>query len=94
MRAEKFEIVSRLRNDANLNYLYTGEQKGRGRPKVYDGKVDYKNLSLHHTTCVQDNGKERIYHMQAYSVAFKNNTQYRHCQNFNQTQQMATPNLL
>ena len=71
MRAEKFEIVSRLRNDANLNYLYTGEQKGRGRSKVYDGKVDYKNLSLHHTTCVQDNGKERIYHMQAYSVALK-----------------------
>ena len=33
MRAEKFEIVSRLRNDANLNYLYTGEQKGVADPK-------------------------------------------------------------
>lgn len=34
-------LVSRLRNDAVLYYLYTGQQTGkRGRPKTYDGKVD------------------------------------------------------
>ncbi|WP_164891106.1 transposase [Botryobacter ruber] len=36
-----FTVVSRLRNDAVLYYLYTREKTGkRGRPKVYDGKVD------------------------------------------------------
>ena len=38
-------FISRLRDDANLNYLYTGKQKsGRGRPKQYDGKVDMNTI--------------------------------------------------
>lgn len=40
-----FEIISRLRNDADLLYLFTGVQKGgRGAPKKYDGKVRYDSL--------------------------------------------------
>lgn len=40
-----FNVVSRLRDDAVLHYLYTGEQKpGRGRHKELDGKVDIDNL--------------------------------------------------
>ena len=35
------EIVGELRTDADLRWLYTGEQSGRGRPKKYDGKVDF-----------------------------------------------------
>ncbi len=35
------EIVGKLRTDADLRWLYTGEQSGRGRPKQYDGKVDF-----------------------------------------------------
>jgi hypothetical protein len=31
--------ISKLRADANLRYLYTGPQSGRGRPKRFDGKV-------------------------------------------------------
>ena len=38
-------LVSLLRVDANLRYLYTGAQKGRGRPKAYDGKVNFTDLS-------------------------------------------------
>ena len=34
-----------MRADANLRYLYTGEQKHRGRPKLYDGKVSFDNFS-------------------------------------------------
>jgi len=38
-----FTVISRLRDDADLQYLYTGEQKqGRGRPRKYDGKVNVK----------------------------------------------------
>ena len=39
-------VVSRLRADANLRYLYTGPQSGRGRPKLYDGKVVWRQLDL------------------------------------------------
>lgn len=40
-----FQFVGRMRDDANLKYLYTGPRKpGRGRPKVYDGKVDHKDI--------------------------------------------------
>jgi hypothetical protein len=43
--ALKLHIISKLRCDANLRYLYTGDQKRRGRPRKYDGKVDFTNLS-------------------------------------------------
>jgi hypothetical protein len=39
------QIVTKLRNDADLRYLYTGAQKkGSGRPKRFDGKVNWTNL--------------------------------------------------
>lgn len=41
----KLHVVSKLRRDANLRYLYIGEQKRRGRPRKYDGKVDLTDLS-------------------------------------------------
>lgn len=36
-------IVGKLRTDADLYWLFTGEYSGRGRPKKYDGKVDFVN---------------------------------------------------
>lgn len=39
------EIVGKLRCDANLRYVYRGTYQGLGRPKCYDGKVDFKDLS-------------------------------------------------
>lgn len=40
-----FEVISRLRDDAALQYLYTGPRKaGRGRKKELDGPVDIHNL--------------------------------------------------
>ena len=39
------EVICKLRQDANLKYLYKGpKRKGRGRPKKHDGKVDTKNI--------------------------------------------------
>ena len=40
------QVVSRLRTNANVRYLYTGPQSGRGRRKLYDGKVKWKELDL------------------------------------------------
>jgi hypothetical protein len=38
------DLITRLRSDANLRYLYTGAPKdGPGRPKQYDGKIDWND---------------------------------------------------
>lgn len=34
-----YHQIGKMRCDANLRYLYTGEQKPKGRRKVYDGKM-------------------------------------------------------
>lgn len=40
------ELITKLRHDANLRFRYTGARTGKaGRPKVYDGKVDWQDLS-------------------------------------------------
>lgn len=40
-----FELVSRLRTDAHLRYLYTGpKEKRSGAPRKYDGRVDARQL--------------------------------------------------
>lgn len=63
-----FEVVSRFRNDANLQYKYRGEQKsGRGRPKKYDGKVDYNTLNMEHFDIIEQNDERRIYQALVYS---------------------------
>lgn len=36
------DLITRLRSDANLRYLYTGPRKtGPGAPKRYDGKINF-----------------------------------------------------
>ena len=38
-------LVTRLRKDANLRYYYEGGPTGKpGRPKIYDGKVEWSDL--------------------------------------------------
>ena len=40
-----FNVISRLRDDVRLKYLYTGPKTGkRGRPKKFTGPVDLKSL--------------------------------------------------
>ncbi len=40
-----YHVVSKLRSDADLLYLYEGAQKKCGRRRKYDGKVNFKDLS-------------------------------------------------
>lgn len=43
--ALKLQLIGKLRSDADLRYLYTGQQKPRGAKRKYDGKVDLSDLS-------------------------------------------------
>lgn len=63
-----FELVSRLRNDAFLRYEFKGEQKlGRGRPKQYDGKVDFSKLKMEHFCIIEENDENKIYQAKVHS---------------------------
>lgn len=64
-------VVSKLRNDAFLRWAYTGDYSGRGRPKVYDGKVNFKE-ELHRFDFVWnlDSGEE-IYTTKVHSKCLK-----------------------
>lgn len=44
VRDSNLNLISKLRSDANLKYLYTGEKNPRGAPRKYDGKVDCNKL--------------------------------------------------
>lgn len=67
-----FEIVSRLRDDADLVYKFTGEQKeGRGRPRKYDGKVYFDRLRENHFQCLEQNEECRVYQGMIYCKSLK-----------------------
>ena len=40
-------LISKLRNDSALYFLYDGPQKAKGRRRSYGDKVDYRTLPLH-----------------------------------------------
>lgn len=42
---EGLHLVTKLRADANMRFRYLGERTGKqGRPKTYDGKVDWQDV--------------------------------------------------
>lgn len=46
VRMVGLHIVGKLRHDSKLRYLFKGpKSEGRGRPKMYDGRVDYNDLT-------------------------------------------------
>ena len=69
-------LITKLRADANLRYLYQGEhpQGKRGRKQKYDGKVDYSYLSRwHFIGSDQKYAHLKIYTLVLNSVRFKRN---------------------
>jgi hypothetical protein len=49
LNKSKFKLISRLRDDAVMYYLFTGLPSGkRGRPQLYDGKIDLHNPNQQH----------------------------------------------
>lgn len=69
-----FTIISRLRDDADLKYIFEGEQKqGRGRPRKYVGKIDLKNIDLTKLNSVSIQEKEEIFTGIVFSKSLKIN---------------------
>lgn len=57
-----FTLISRLRDDAVMYYIFEGQPTGkRGRPQLYDGKVDVKNPAMNHFKIVHEDSEIRIF---------------------------------
>lgn len=60
--AAGFQTVSRLRDDADMRYIFKGVQKrGKGRNKQYDGKINFKKLNAKYAKLVSSKDNEKIY---------------------------------
>lgn len=68
-----FHLISRLRGNADLRYLYTGPRKGgKGRPKEYDGKIVVKEPDTGRMERVETSFEDGVcYTLVAYAVALK-----------------------
>lgn len=72
--SDGFTLISRLRNDADLKYLYKGPQKkGRGRPKKHDGKINIRELDEHKITKTSELESEKVYSGIVFSKSLKMN---------------------
>lgn len=66
------ELISRLRDDAPLKYLYQGGPSGkRGRPKQYASKIEVENPDLDYFKLAHQDEKVRIYGALVYAKALK-----------------------
>lgn len=72
-------LISRLRDDADLQYLYRGKPTGKqGRPRKYDGKIDHSNISKDYFTLVMKDDDSIVYCAEVYSKALKRNIKLVH----------------
>ena len=76
MKETGFEVITRLRKDARLRYLYHGpKRQGKGRPKQYDGRINIRNLRMDQVVpCAQaEDGSWIAYELIANVQAWKRN---------------------
>jgi len=66
------EIICRLRDDANLKYLSPPhEEKKRGRPRLYSGKVDVNKIDKEEFNKEYQDDEMILYSLVVYSVGLK-----------------------
>jgi hypothetical protein len=67
-------LVSKLRKDADLRYLYTGQpQEGPGHPKTYDGKIICKDIDTSRFDVCYEDDNMIIFTAIVNSKSFKRN---------------------
>ena len=69
VRELNLHLISKLRQDADLRWLYTGAQKPKGRHRQYSGKVSFDDLSRFERVGELDG--QRVYTAIVNSPAFK-----------------------
>ena len=70
----EMHLISRLRDDADLKYLFFGERTGRkGRPRIHDGKIDWADLNLDYFDQTKVDSHTSVYSATVHSKSFKCN---------------------
>lgn len=71
MCENNFHVISRFRNDTILYYPILEKKTGkRGRPKCFDGKIDFAHLDLSRCKEYEVN-KGKLYGLRVYAKALK-----------------------
>ena len=72
MLKQGLHIITKMRPDANLHYAFMGKQhKGRGRPKLYDGKVDCRKIDERRIKKFEEDEATIYYSGIVYSITLK-----------------------
>ena len=75
----EMHLISRLRDDADLKYLYLGPPTGKkGRPRKYAGKIDFANIDEDYFELIEQNQETTVYSAVIYSKALKRNIRLVH----------------
>jgi len=54
LKTKGYELITRLRKDAHIRYLYKGERTGKpGRPKQFDGQINPFEIRMDYFTLIQ-----------------------------------------
>jgi len=68
----ELQVISKMRADANLYYIYRGESTGlRGRPKTLDGKIKMQQIDKRRIKCCYQDDERKIYEGIVYSKSLK-----------------------
>ncbi len=82
--AVDMHVISRLRDDADLQYLYNGKTtRKRGCPKKYTGKINHSNVDLKYFTLVSKDEQAVVNSAIVYSKALKRKIKLVHVQYLN-----------
>ena len=72
MNQTELQIISKMRIDANLYYVYRGGSTGlRGRPKTLDGKIKMQQIDKRRIKCCYEDDERKIYEGIVYSKSLK-----------------------
>lgn len=67
-----FKVVSKFAKNVYLRYKYLGEPTGkRGRPKVFDGRVNFKKMNMDHFQLVVEEENKKVYEAIVHSRSLK-----------------------
>jgi len=65
-------VITRMRPDANLSFLYTGPQKkGKGRKRMFAGKIDVKNIDKRKWKSCYDDEQMQGFELKVWCVSLK-----------------------
>jgi len=68
----ELQVISKMRSDANLCYIYKGESTGlRGRPKILDGKIKMQQIDKRRVKLCFENDEIKIYEGVVFSKSLK-----------------------